>query len=169
MPKRPETTNIIKNNFINFEIKKNTKDNSDIIKDKNDPNSDTEYISSNSFPIKTLSSVGNKSYDKMNKIIKERRLGFPKLKNDYFIESSSLMNNIEKSNTRKYNEEKIYFPRKKSYKKNLSFNKISNSNRTMNITNNKWNGNKKYKYKNEIKFHNFDDIVDDLFNKRKKK
>ena len=71
-----------------------------------------------------------------------------------------------KLKNKKYNEEQICIPKKRNYKKTLSFNKGYYSNRTIkNNENNKWNG---YYNKNEINFYNFDDIFNNLLNKNKK-
>ena len=157
--KRP-LTSIRKNNNLNLNsnLEKNINDNYNskelsIHKNNNyDPYSDYEYSSSNSLPMKTLSNVGNISYDKINKFIHEKHLNSNKLKYD-----------ILSKNNKKYNEEQIYIPKKRNYKRTFSFSKGYNSNRTINNKeNNKWNG---YYKKNEINFYNFDDIFDGLLNK----
>ena len=38
-------------------------------------NSNADYVSSNSFPLKTISNVGNVSYDKINQMLQERKFG----------------------------------------------------------------------------------------------
>ena len=52
------------------------------------PNSNLEYKSKISFPIKTSSNVGNASYDKINQMLQERHFGLSKIKNDYFMTST---------------------------------------------------------------------------------
>ena len=157
--KRP-LTSIRKNNNLNLisNLEQNINDNNNsnelsIHKNNNyDPYSDYEYSSSISLPMKTLSNVGNISYDKINKIMQEKHLNSNKLKYD-----------ILSKNNKKYNEEQIYIPKKRNYKRTFSFSKGYNSNRTINNKeNNKWNG---YYKKNEINFYNFDDIFDGLLNK----
>ena len=151
--KRP-LTSIRKNNNLYSNNDQYINDNSkELVINKNNNNnydqlSDFEYSSCNSLPTKTLSNVRNISYDKINKMIQQKHLKLNKLKN------------------KKYNEEQIYIPKKRNYKKTLSFNKGYYSNRTIkNKENNKWNG---YYNKNEINFYNFDDIFNNLLNKNKK-
>ena len=152
--KRP-LTSIRKNNNLYSNNDQYINDNSkELVINKNNNNnnydqlSDFEYSSCNSLPTKTLSNVGNISYDKINKMIQQKHLKSNKLKN------------------KKYNEEQICIPKKRNYKKTLSFNKGYYSNRTIkNKENNKWNG---YYNKNEINFYNFDDIFNNLLNKNKK-
>ena len=118
-----------------------------------DPNSNLEYISSNCFPLKTISNVGNASYDKINQMIQERHL----LKNDYFITSTGQIKNF--SNFPKYKEEKIILD-----KNNIIKNKTLSEN-------NKWNDNSnKYKYntKNKINYYNFNNVMNNLIKKDKK-
>ena len=152
--KRP-LTSIRKNNNLYSNNDQYINDNSkELVINKNNNNnyeqlSDFEYSSCNSLPTKTLSNVGNISYDKINKMIQQKHLKSNKLKN------------------KKYNEEEICIPKKRDYKKTLSFNKGYYSSRTIkNKENNKWNG---YYNKNEINFYNFDDIFNNLLNKNKKK
>ena len=151
--KRP-LTSIRKNNNLYSNNDQYINDNSkELVINKNNNNnydqlSDFEYSSCNSLPTKTLSNVGNISYDKINKMIQQKHLKSNGLKN------------------KKYNEEQICIPKKRNYKKTLSFNKGYYSNRTIkNKENNKWNG---YYNKNEINFYNFDDIFNNLLNKNKK-
>ena len=149
--KRP-LTSIRKNNNLYSNNDQYINDNSkELVINKNNNNnnydqlSDFEYSSCNSLPTKTLSNVGNISYDKINKMIQQKHLKSNGLKN------------------KKYNEEQICIPKKRNYKKTLSFNKGYYSNRTIkNKENNKWNG---YYNKNEINFYNFDDIFNNLLNK----
>ena len=157
--KRPQTS------IIN---KKNIKDNSDVNKENNDDsNLNLEYIPSNSFPLKTLSNVGNSSYDKINQRLKKRKFEAIQLKHDYFITNIEFMNKYKKCNTLKYNEEQTYIPKRKKYKKALSLNQIHNPKRNIKKENNKWKENDKYN--NKINYYNFDCMIDGLFNKNNKK
>jgi len=115
-----------------------------------DPNSNFDYISSNCFPLKTISNVGNASYDKINQMIQERQ----QLKNDYFLTSTGQIKSI--SNTPKYKEDKIIFEKNNNIRhKTLS-------------ENNKWNDSfNKYNKKNKINYYNFNNIMDN-FKKHKK-
>jgi len=70
-----------------------------------DPNSNFDYISSNCLPLKTISNVGNVSYDKINQMLQERHFGLSKIKNDYFMTSTGQVKS--KSKKYKYTEEKI--------------------------------------------------------------
>ena len=121
-----------------------------------DPNSNFEYTSSNCFPLKTLSNVGNVSYDKINQMLQERQFGFAKLKYDYFITSTGQIK--KNSNNKKYNEEKTILDKKQN-SKNLAFSE-----------NNKWDDtfNKaKNNKKNKINYYNFSNIKDNLkYNKK---
>ena len=151
--KRPHTSNIRKYN--NCEIYMNDMNNEQKERDNNlyeisfynEGYSELGYFSSNSLPTKTLSNIGNTSYDKINRIIKERKLSVKNLKYG------------QKNNSNK-----------KISKKNLSFNKKYNSNRTMNNKeNNKWNNfYHKNKNKNEVNVYNFDDIIDNFLLKKNK-
>ena len=121
-----------------------------------DPNSNFEYTSSNCFPLKTLSNVGNASYDKINQMLQERQFGFAKLKYDYFITSTGQIKKI--SNNKKYNEEKIIFDKKQN-SRNLAFSE-----------NNKWDDTfKKAKNnkKNKINYYNFSNIKNNFKNNLK--
>ena len=123
-----------------------------------DPNSDFDYVSSNSFPLKTLSSVGNVSYDKINQKIQEKQFGLSKLKNDYFLTSTGQIK--KKPSFKKYKEE------------NIILDKINNIKNFGLFDNSKWNNNFNNKIKlnkkNKINFYNFDNIKDS-FNKENKK
>ena len=115
-----------------------------------------EYTSSNCFPLKTISNVGNVSYDKINQMIQERQFGGLKLKYDYFITSSGQIKTI--SNNKKYKEEKIIFD-KKCNLRNFALSE-----------NNKWNDifNKaKNNEKNKVNYYNFSNIKDNLKNNKK--
>jgi hypothetical protein len=96
--KRPQTSNVkeIKMTDNNYYV----------------PNSNLEYKSKDSLPIKTSSNVGNVSYDKINQMLHERQFGLSKIKNDYFLTSTGQSN---KEKYFKYKEEKIIFP---NFKKN---------------------------------------------------
>ena len=121
-----------------------------------DPNSNFEYTSSNCFPLKTLSNVGNVSYDKINQMLQERQFGFVKLKYDYFITSTGQIKKV--SNNKKYNEEKIILDKKQNLR-NLAFSE-----------NNKWDDafNKaKNNKKNKINYYNFSNIKDNLKQNKK--
>lgn len=119
-------------------------------------NSNVEYISSNCFPLKTVSNVGNASYDKINQMIQERQL----LKNDFYLTSRGQTKNSSK--TRKYKEEKIVFER------------ANNNNRKKPLLgDNKWNDNF-IKYKNnknnrinKIKYYNFNNVINNLSKKNR--
>ena len=123
-----------------------------------DPNSDFDYVSSNSFPLKTLSSVVNFSYDKINQKIQEKQFGLSKLKNDYFLTSTGQIK--KKPSFKKYKEE------------NIILDKINNIKNFGLFDNSKWNNNFNNKIKlnkkNKINFYNFDNIKDS-FNKENKK
>ena len=169
--KRPQTSNRMRNNEHNdiySNLKQSIKETSqEFLNNYNnyEPYSDMEYSSSNSLPVKTISNVGNISYDKINKIIKKRKFG-KSLVNDYFITSAGIVRNNLDNKCKKYHEEHTYIPKGINFKKNLSCNKACYSNRTMkNKENNKWNG---YYNKNEINYYNFDDIIDSTLNKNNK-
>ena len=111
-----------------------------------------EYSSSNSLPLKTISNVGNISYDKINKIIKKRKFG-KSFVHDYFITSAGIIKNSLDNKYKKYNEEHTHIPKGINFRKNSSCNKACYSNRTLkNKENNKWNG---YYNKNEINYYNY--------------
>ena len=148
--KRP-LTSIFKQYNILYTNPNQEKRNS-LTKNNNDSKSNLEYISSYCFPLKTISNVGNASYDKINQMIQERQL----LKNDYFITSTGQIKSI--SNYPKYMEEKIILEKNNNIK-----------NRTLS-ENNKWNDNfNKYKYnkKNKINYYNFNNVMNYLNKKDK--
>ena len=154
--KRPYTS-IFKRYNISY------KNNQDIKKNSEDNNSlqfyydqdDNQYVSSNSFPLKTISNVGNVSYDKINQMIQERQFGSIKLKYDYLITTTGQINKIPNSPKRKYSEDKILF-----LKNNIANNK----------ENNKWNESfNKYKIKkNRINYYNFDNITNNFLKDNQK-
>ena len=98
--KRPQTSNVKEINIIenNYYV----------------PNSNLEYKSKVSFPVKTSSNVGNVSYDKINQMIQERHFGLSKIKNDYFMTSTGQIKKKDKK--LKYREEKIILPNTKKNK-----------------------------------------------------
>ena len=133
-----------------------------------DPSTDIANSSkSNSFLIKTLSNAGNSSYDKINKILKEKKLNINinNIKYDD-IKPSKELKNLNNNNS--LNE-------KRNIKKNLSFNKIYNTNRnnTNKIkNNNKWNNdNVNYNKKNKksLNVYDFGDVVNNLLNENDNK
>ena len=121
-----------------------------------DQYSNFEYTSSNCFPLKTISNVGNASYDKINQMLQERKFGAVKIKYDYFITSTGQIKSNLKN--KKYKEEKIILD------KNQNSRKFSLS------ENNKWNDsfNKvKSNKKNKINYYNFDNIKDNIKQNKK--
>ena len=106
--KRPRTSNVKEINIIenNYYV----------------PNSNLEYKSKDSFPVKTSSNVGNVSYDKINQMLQERHFGLSKIKNDYFMTSTGQSKKKEKK--LKYREEKIILPDNRKNKKISDFGKI---------------------------------------------
>ena len=142
--KRPQTSNIRKYNneaYMNNEQKERDNNIYEISFNK-EGYSELDYSSNNSLPIKTLSNIGNTSYDKINKMIKERKIDMKNLKNKY-------------SNQNNMNKKRI------NNKKNWSYsNKIVNKKE-----NNKWNGYYN-KNRNEVNIYNFDDIIDNLLLKK---
>lgn len=130
--------------------------------------SDTEYVSSNSFPLKTLSNVGNVSYEKINQRLHQRKFASLKIKSNNFNGNNDGNNKNSKSiNPIKYNEDNIVIPKRKTYKKTLSFNQICDSDKIMKVKDNgKWTVNSGYN-KKDINYYNFDDIMFNLFNKSK--
>ena len=157
--KRPQTSNIRKyNNEIYMNNEQKEGDNLLYeISFNNEGLSENGYSSSNSLPIKTISNIGNTSYDKINKMIKERKFGLNNLKNNYYNQNKEL-----------YGQQHHHINKKKINKKNLSCNKIYNSNQTMNNKeNNKWNGYSN-KNKKDINIYNFGDIIDNLLLKKNK-
>ena len=144
--KRPLTSNFKQYNILYTNVNEDKK-----YLDQNmyDPNSNLEYTSSNCFPLKTISNVGNASYDKINQMLQERQFGSYKLKYDYFITSTGQIKNI--SNTTKYKEDKIILPKSSNSKEN-----------------NKLNDNLKYIKKNKINYYNFDNIKNNFIPKNKR-
>ena len=106
--RRPKTSNIKELNML---------DNNYYV-----PNSNLEYKSKISFPIKTSSNVGNVSYDKINQMLQERHFGLSKIKNDYFMTSTGQVKS--KSKKYKYTEEKIVLQKNKKKKDIYDFNDI---------------------------------------------
>ena len=151
--KRPLTSTIKQYNIYYSDLKQDK--NSILPENYLDPNSNLDYISSNCFPLKTISNVGNTSYDKINQMIQERQ--FIKLKNDYFMTSTGQTKSSSK--TPKYKEEKIIFEKNNNIK-----NKILVENNKWNETFNKYKSNKK----NKINYYNFDNIIDNFIEKKKK-
>ena len=144
--KRPLTSNFKQYNILYTNVNEDKK-----YLDQNmyDPNSNLEYTSSNCFPLKTISNVGNASYDKINQMLQERQFNSYKLKYDYFITSTGQIKNI--SNTSKYKEDQIILPKSSNNKEN-----------------NKLNENLKYIKKNKINYYNFDNIKNNFISKNKK-
>ena len=153
---RPLTSIFKQYNIFYTNINQDNKINDNNI---NTPDSNLEYTSSNRFPLKTISNVGNASYDKINQMLQERQFGYYKVKYDYFITSTGQIKNIshtpKTTKTQKYKEEKIILP------KSCSNNKENN---------NKWNENmnKNKSKKNKLNFYNFDNIKSDFSKKNKK-
>ena len=86
------------------------------------PDSNLEYKSRTTFPIKTSSNVGNVSYDKINQFLHERHFGLSKIKNDYFMTSTG---QIKKDGKKaKYKEEKIIL---QNYKNNNKIYELGNT------------------------------------------
>ena len=108
-------------------------------------NENMDYMSSNSFPLKTISNVGNVSYDKINQMLQERKFGAYKLKYDYFVTSTGQINKVPSIPKKKYNEEKIIFSKNYNFKEN---NKWSESFNRCNI-----------KKRNKVNYYNFDNII----------
>jgi hypothetical protein len=156
--KRPQTSSLTKK----------TKDNMDASDKNYESYSDTEYVSGNSFPLKTLSNVGNVSYEKINQRLHQRKFASLRIKPNNFNNNNDEGNKNSKSiNPRKYKEDNIIIPKRKAYKKTLSFNQICGSDKIMNVKDNaKWTGNSGYN-KKDINYYNFDDIMFNLFNKSK--
>ena len=123
-----------------------------------DPNSDFDYVSSNSFPLKTVSSVGNVSYDKINQKMQEKQFGLSKLKNDYFLTSTGQIK--KKSSFKKCKEENIIFDKTSNIKNSGLFDDIK--------WNNNFNNKIKLSKKNKINFYNFDNIKDSFSKDNKK-
>ena len=148
--KRPLTSTIKQYNILYANI--NQEKRNSFPENYIDPNSNFDYISSNCFPLKTISNVGNASYDKINQMIQERQ----QLKNDYFLTSTGQIKSI--SNTPKYKEDKIIFEKNNNIRhKTLS-------------ENNKWNDSfNKYKYnkKNKLNYYNFNNVMDNLKKNKK--
>ena len=153
--KRPMTSKINEYNifYTNFNEGQDKKRRNSFTENYLEQNSNLEYISSNCFPLKTISNVGNVSYDKINQMLQER-----KFKNDYFLTSiGKIRNNLNNKN--KYKEEKIIIDKNNNCKNNAS------------PENNKWNENihnTKFNKKNKINFYNFDNIRNNLVKYRKK-
>ena len=153
--KRPMTSKINEYNifYTNFNEGQDKKRRNSFTENYLEQNSNLEYISSNCFPLKTISNVGNVSYDKINQMLQER-----KFKNDYFLTSiGKIRNNLNNKN--KYKEEKIIIDKNNNCKNNAS------------PENNKWNeniNNTKFNKKNKINFYNFDNIRNNLVKYRKK-
>lgn len=156
--KRPQTSNFTKK----------TKDSMDTSDKNYESYSDTEYVSSNSFPLKTLSNVGNASYERINQRLHQRKFVSLKIRPNNFNTNNDEKNKKSKSiNSKKYNEENIVIPKRKTYKKTLSFNQICDSDKIMKDKDNaKWTGKSGYN-KKDINYYNFDDIMFNLFNKSK--
>ena len=136
---RPQTSNIRKYKETIEQIYSNYDPSTDIANSSN----------SNSFPIKTLTNAGNAPNDKINKIIKERKLNINNIKYDYIIPTKEL-NNINNNISSKKSFNKIY-----NTKKNK--NSIKNSN--------KWNNHNEYYNKKKIRdvnYYDFDDVVNNL-------
>ena len=108
-------------------------------------NENMDYVSSNSFPLKTISNVGNVSYDKINQMLQERKFGTYKLKYDYFVTSTGQINKVPIIPRKKYSEEKIIFSKNNNFKEN---NKWSESFNRCNI-----------KKRNKVNYYNFDNII----------
>ena len=152
---RPMTSKINKYNiyYTNFNEEQDKRRRNSFIENYLDTNSNLEYISSNCFPLKTISNVGNVSYDKINQMLQER-----KYKNDYFLTNiEQAKNNI---NNKKYKEEKIIMDKNNNMKNYV----LTESN--------KWNENinkNKFNKKNKINFYNFENISSNLIKHKKKR
>ena len=119
-------------------------------------NTNLEYTSSNCFPLKTISNVGNASYDKINQMLQERQFGYYKLKYDYFLTSTGQIKSISQPKSQKkqkYKEEKIILPKNSSNTKE---------------NNHKWNENLNKIKKNKVNIYNFDNIKNKFGKKQKK-
>ena len=143
--------NILYPNFNNHEKRNSLKE------DYLDPYSNLEYTANNSFPLKTLSSIGNASYDKINQRLQERQFGSPKSKNDYFITSTGQIKNNLK--IKKFKEEKIILEKYNKDKNNILFKNDKNLSESFK----KKRTNKKIK----INYYNFDNIKDNFIKKKK--
>ena len=108
-------------------------------------NENMDYVSSNSFPLKTISNVGNVSYDKINQMLQERKFGSYKFKYDYFVTSTGQISKVPNIPKKKYSEEKIIFSKNNNFKEN---NKWSESFNRCNI-----------KKRNKVNYYNFDNII----------
>ena len=108
-------------------------------------NENMDYVSSNSFPLKTISNVGNVSYDKINQMLQERKFGSYKFKYDYFVTSTGQISKVPSLPKKKYSEEKIIFSKNNNFKEN---NKWSESFNRCNI-----------KKRNKVNYYNFDNII----------
>jgi len=117
-------------------------------------NENLDYVSSNTFPLKTISNVGNVSYDKINQML-QKKFGTYKLKYDYFVTSTGQINKVPSIPKKKYSEEKIIFSKNSNFKEN---NKWSESFNRCNIKKNR----------NKVNYYNFDNIIgNDLLVKEK--
>ena len=117
-------------------------------------NENLDYVSSNTFPLKTISNVGNVSYDKINQML-QKKFGTYKLKYDYFVTSTGQINKVPSIPKKKYSEEKIIFSKNSNFKEN---NKWSESFNKSNIKKNR----------NKVNYYNFDNIIgNDLLVKEK--
>ena len=154
--KRPLTSKINHYNIFYFNLNQDRKNS--LPENYIDPNSNFDYISSNCLPLKTISNVGNVSYDKINQMIQERK--YVKLKNDYFMTSTGQTKNSSKTPKPKYKEDKIILEKNNNIK-----NKILIENDKWNETFNKYKSNNK---KNNINYYNFDNIIDKFIVKKKK-
>ena len=72
--KRPQTSSLTKK----------TKDSMDASDKNYESYSDTEYVSGHSFPLKTLSNVGNVSYEKINQRLHQRKFASLRIKPNNF-------------------------------------------------------------------------------------
>ena len=143
--------NILYPNFNNHEKRNSLKE------DYLDPYSNLEYTANNSFPLKTLFSIGNASYDKINQRLQERQFGSPKSKNDYFITSTGQIKNNLK--IKKFKEEKIILEKYNKDKNNILF----KNDKKLSESFKKKRTNKKIK----INYYNFDNIKDNFIKKKK--
>ena len=142
----------------------------------------SDYISSNCFPLKTSSDVGNTSYNKINKFIREKKL-LNKLKLDYSLtqskttrKSGSKFNSSLKSRNNKVKDKKdelnlIIASKKIKPKKNFSLYKVaitdekSNNNVSKNYTHWDKGGNLLKTKPPEVNYFCFNNYIETIFNK----
>ena len=155
--------------------KKNSNENNDTQKTIN-KELPYDYCSSICFPIKKSSNVGNISFDKINKLLKERQLSFGNKKNCFLTQSSSTIRSV---NRRNLNKENRACGNKSDKNKNIEFknqNKVkTKTRRNFSIYLEAMNEDKRFKTihhwdkegnlinKPKIKYFCFNDYVDTVF------